>query len=164
MDDTYDDLPYSLPSSSRRPVGLGIDPPPPSSALPDPADVYHSHADHHIGHQPRQNQRHASPGPDASFGSSAPDEAADREEDDEDDDEDGSGEDEEEEEEGDGMSETSSAMYDPATDPEGFSRRLDELAGVLEMGEEEARAMRQGPMIGKAKKGVSVLLSMPLLG
>lgn len=68
----------------------------------------------------------------------------------------GEGEDdEEEEEEGEGdeeeyaASETSSAMYDAAADPEGFATRLDELAGVLEMGEEEMQALKWGPNIGR---------------
>jgi hypothetical protein len=69
--------------------------------------------------------------------------------------EEGEGEEEEEgggEDEGEElMSETSSAMFDPDADPEGWGRRLDELAGVLEMGEVEARAIRWGPAIGKVK-------------
>ncbi|WVR04358.1 hypothetical protein IAU60_001359 [Kwoniella sp. DSM 27419] len=48
-------------------------------------------------------------------------------------------------------SEGSSAQYDPDADPEGFAQRLDELAGVLEMGEEEARALRWGPAIGRER-------------
>lgn len=79
---------------------------------------------------------------------SAEDDDEDGEDDDDEDDEEEEGEDGE----GDGMSETSSAMYDPATDPEGFAKRLDELAGTLEISEEEARALRQGPAIGKGKK------------
>ncbi|WVQ83862.1 hypothetical protein IAT38_006006 [Cryptococcus sp. DSM 104549] len=48
-----------------------------------------------------------------------------------------------------GLSEGSSGMYDPDADPEAFARRLDELAGVLEMGEVEAKAMRWGPSFNK---------------
>lgn len=79
------------------------------------------------------------------------DEEDDDEEEDEDDDE------KDEDEDGDGMSETSSAMYDPSADPEGFARRLDELAGVLEMSGAEAKALREGPIIGKGKKGMSYI-------
>lgn len=45
----------------------------------------------------------------------------------------------------DGASETSSVMFDREADPEGWARRLDELAGVLEMGEKEAKALKWGP-------------------
>ena len=55
---------------------------------------------------------------------------------------------EEEKEEGEGetaeLSDSSSAMFEKDLDPEGWAERLDELAGVLEVGEEEARAMRWG--------------------
>jgi hypothetical protein len=54
---------------------------------------------------------------------------------------------------GEGHSETSSAMFDPDADPEGFARRQDELAGVLEMGEKEAKAIRWGPAIGRERDG-----------
>jgi hypothetical protein len=47
----------------------------------------------------------------------------------------------------DDQSDSSSIMFDPDVDPEGFARRLDELAGSLEMGEEEARAIRWGPQL-----------------
>jgi len=60
-----------------------------------------------------------------------------------------------EKEEGDAKSETSSVMFDYDVDPEGFARRLDELAGTLEVGEEEARALRWGPSIGKEANGSS---------
>jgi hypothetical protein len=61
---------------------------------------------------------------------------------------------EEEEEEGeDGASETSSAMYDAEADPEGYAQRLDELAGVLEIGERESRALKWGPGIGRERDG-----------
>jgi hypothetical protein len=73
-------------------------------------------------------------------------------------------EDEEEverEEEASAKSETSSVMYDPEVDPEGFARRLDELAGTLEVGQEEARALRWGPAIGREGDGESYpLVSM----
>jgi hypothetical protein len=59
----------------------------------------------------------------------------------------------EEEGEGDAKSETSSVMFDYDVDPEGFARRLDELAGTLEVGQEEARALRWGPAIGKEGNG-----------
>ena len=49
-------------------------------------------------------------------------------------------------------SDSSSAMFDREADPEGWARRLDELAGVLEVGEEEARAIRWGPTIGKERQ------------
>lgn len=65
---------------------------------------------------------------------------------------------EEGEGEGDAKSETSSVMFDYDVDPEGFARRLDELAGTLEVGEEEARALRWGPEIGKEGNGVFSLL------
>jgi hypothetical protein len=60
-------------------------------------------------------------------------------------------------EEGDGKSETSSVMFDYDVDPEGFARRLDELAGTLEVGEEEARALRWGPVMGKGGDSASPL-------
>ncbi|GMK57499.1 hypothetical protein CspeluHIS016_0403330 [Cutaneotrichosporon spelunceum] len=44
-------------------------------------------------------------------------------------------------------SEGSSAVFDPDNDPAGFAERLDELAGVMEIGEEEARALRWGPSL-----------------
>jgi hypothetical protein len=56
----------------------------------------------------------------------------------------------------DAKSETSSVMFDYDVDPEGFARRLDELAGTLEVGEEEARALRWGPEIRKEGNGRSV--------
>ena len=59
----------------------------------------------------------------------------------------------EREEEGDAKSETSSVMYDPEVDPEGFARRLDELAGTLEVGQVEARALRWGPAIASEREG-----------
>jgi hypothetical protein len=58
-------------------------------------------------------------------------------------------------EEGDAKSETSSVMFDYDVDPEGFARRLDELAGTLEVGEEEARALRRGPAVVKEGNGAS---------
>ncbi|CAK9784282.1 hypothetical protein CC85DRAFT_284891, partial [Cutaneotrichosporon oleaginosum] len=39
----------------------------------------------------------------------------------------------------------SSREYSPDMNPAGFAERLDELAGILEVGEEEARAVRWGP-------------------
>jgi hypothetical protein len=65
----------------------------------------------------------------------------------------------EEEDEGDednegyAESETSSAMFDPDADPEGFAKRLDELAGVKEIGEEETRALKWGPPIARGADG-----------
>ena len=81
------------------------------------------------------------------------DEAADEEEEDEE------GEEEEEEEsEGSGYgSETSSMIYDQNLDPDGWAKRLDELAGVMEMGEVEARALKWGPPIGKEREGEFLL-------
>jgi hypothetical protein len=61
-------------------------------------------------------------------------------------------------EEGDAKSETSSIMFDYDVDPEGFARRLDELAGTLEVGEEEARALRWGPAMVKEGNSASFLL------
>jgi len=55
-------------------------------------------------------------------------------------------------------SEASSVMFDRDLDPEGWAKRLDELAGVLEMGEEEARALRWGPALGRERDGGSPLL------
>ncbi|KAK6904067.1 hypothetical protein I203_107581 [Kwoniella mangroviensis CBS 8507] len=57
-------------------------------------------------------------------------------------------------------SESSSAQYDPDTDPEGFAQRLDELAGVLEIGEEESKAIRWGlPISQKQKQGPDLPLA-----
>ncbi|WWD21964.1 hypothetical protein CI109_106452 [Kwoniella shandongensis] len=69
-----------------------------------------------------------------------------------------------EEEEGEGeesyaQSESSSADYDADADPEAFARRLDELAGVLEVGEEEARALRWGPAMGRERDAPDLPLS-----
>ncbi|GFZ49046.1 hypothetical protein JCM24511_06796 [Saitozyma sp. JCM 24511] len=129
------------PSTIRQPVGLGISQTPAHPASP----AYHSDS---------------SPG-DVTFDDNGEGEGEGEGEGHEDEDEDGGeegveeGEEEEEgEDEGedvDVMSETSSAMFDPDADPEGWGRRLDELAGVLEMGEVEARAIRWGPPIGKMK-------------
>ena len=59
------------------------------------------------------------------------------------------GAEEEDEQEGDdAASDTSSADYDPDADPEGFAKRLDELAGVKEVGVREERAVRVGPVLG----------------
>lgn len=72
------------------------------------------------------------------------------------------GEQEEEDAEGDSgdedeaTSDTSSAMFDPEADPEGWAIRQDELAGVLEMGEEEARAIRWGSDMSKLDSGTSI--------
>ncbi len=73
----------------------------------------------------------------------------------------GEGEEGDEEEYGDGEgSETSSAMFDREGDPEGWAKRLDELAGVLEVGEEEARAVRWGPAIGRQRDGERIIPNM----
>ena len=62
-------------------------------------------------------------------------------------------------------SETSSALFDPEADPQGWAKRLDELAGVLEMDEEESRAMRWGPPLnpaeGKSHHHPQVLIKCP---
>ena len=60
---------------------------------------------------------------------------------------------EEEEEDEDLESDTSSAMFDPDMDPVGWARRLDELAGVLEVGEREVRSMKWGPNLTKEPEG-----------
>lgn len=60
-----------------------------------------------------------------------------------------------EEEEEEAASETSSVLFDQEADPEGWAQRLDELAGVIEAGEEESRALRWGPALGKEKDGKS---------
>ena len=78
------------------------------------------------------------------------DQVADEEEEGGEDDEEGE---EEEEEEYDGSSDTSSALFDPKADPDGFAKRLDELAGVLEVGEEEARALKWGAPMKKQANG-----------
>jgi hypothetical protein len=65
----------------------------------------------------------------------------------------GEDDDEEDEEEDYAASETSSAMYDPDADPEGFARRQDELAGILEIGEEETRALKWGPPLRRLQDG-----------
>lgn len=50
-------------------------------------------------------------------------------------------------------SDSSSAAFDPDEDPGGWAERLDELAGLLEVSEEEARALRWGPAIGLETDG-----------
>jgi hypothetical protein len=85
-------------------------------------------------------------------------------EDDEEGEAEGDGEGDEEVEEGeeeDSLSDTSSAEYDPDADPEGFAKRLDELAGLREVGVVEERAVRGGPALGllsgeKAQRGMSL--------
>ncbi|WVQ97742.1 hypothetical protein IAU59_004856 [Kwoniella sp. CBS 9459] len=72
---------------------------------------------------------------------------------------DGEEDEEGEEEEEYAQSESSSAQYDPDADPEGFAQRLDELAGVLEVGEEEARAIRWGPAMAKDRDAPALPLS-----
>lgn len=52
-----------------------------------------------------------------------------------------------------GESDGSSAAYDPDDDPEAWAERLDELAGVLEMSEVEARALRRGPAVARERDG-----------
>lgn len=49
----------------------------------------------------------------------------------------------------DDASDGSSDLYDPDADPEAFAKRLDELAGVLEMNEVEQTALKWDPPIGK---------------
>lgn len=49
----------------------------------------------------------------------------------------------------DDASDGSSDLYDPDADPEAFAKRLDALAGVLEMNEVEATALKWDPPIGK---------------
>lgn len=50
-------------------------------------------------------------------------------------------------------SDASSLGFHPDDNPEAWAERLDELAGVLEMSEGEARAMRWGPPIGAERGG-----------
>ncbi|KAK4683951.1 hypothetical protein P7C73_g6257, partial [Tremellales sp. Uapishka_1] len=54
-------------------------------------------------------------------------------------------------------SENSSAAFDPEVDPVGYSKRLDELAGTLEMSEGEARATRWGPSLRRKSDSVEPL-------
>ncbi|WRT65098.1 uncharacterized protein IL334_002040 [Kwoniella shivajii] len=65
---------------------------------------------------------------------------------------------EEEDEDGEGSyaaSEGSSAQYDPEADPETFARRLDELAGILEISEQESNANKWGiPIINKKNQDI----------
>jgi hypothetical protein len=61
---------------------------------------------------------------------------------------------EEDEEDYDASSDTSSVIFDPKTDPEGFARRLDELAGVLEVSEQEAQALKWGAPIKRQADGM----------
>lgn len=141
-----DDFDHSFSGPSQgRPIGLGISHPAAPISLPDPQHTYQSQSP--AGHRPA-----SPPDMDASFGSIPEDldntfEEQPEEGDNQDE------EAEEEEGEGDGASETSSAVYDPKVDPEGFARRQDELAGLLEIGEEEVRVIRQGPILGKGQKG-----------
>ncbi|WOO77863.1 uncharacterized protein LOC62_01G001421 [Vanrija pseudolonga] len=57
-----------------------------------------------------------------------------------------------------GESDGSSAAYDPDDDPEAWAERLDELAGVLEMSEVEARALRWGPAVGRERDAADLPL------
>lgn len=190
MDDSF----LSRPGPSRparQPIGLGIDAGIPSTSLPDPADIYHSHSHFHSlrmppGRSTSGGRSRSPPVLDLSFGSDAAGtvgvhghvagmvqddsgEGGERDESgflgvqgedgemDGDDaeaeaEDEAEGEGEAEGDEEDAASETSSAMYDPQVDPEGFARRLNELAGMMEMSEEETRAMRQGPIVGKGHK------------
>jgi hypothetical protein len=142
MDNSYE---HYEPQPGSQPVqAVHFATPPP--VRPNPAQSYHSaRTQPHPGQPPR-----TVPAQDASFASSGQQEMEDS----------GDGQEGEESDRGedeDGMSNTSSAMYDPAADPAEFAKRLDELAGILEMSEEESRALRQGPVVGKRKKGVSIL-------
>ena len=60
-------------------------------------------------------------------------------------------------------SETSSVIFNHEADPEGWAKRLDELAGVLETSEVEARAIRWGPAIGHDKDGASLYLLLEMM-
>jgi hypothetical protein len=93
------------------------------------------------------------------------------------DNEEGEGEEDEEEEEDeddegqdeddDNASATSSQVYDRESDPEGYASRLDELAGVLEMGQVELNAIKWGPVMGKQRDGefkLLLLLHLLVLG
>jgi hypothetical protein len=118
----------SLQTPDSRPIGLGLNPP---TQLPNPDDSY----------QPYWNAS----GPTEPSGQVDDDdeEAEGEENDGEDDDEEGAAGSEDER-----MSETSSAMFDPEADPEGYAMRLDELAGVLELSEKEEQALRWAPTKG----------------
>lgn len=146
--------PPSQTSAHMPSVGLGINAPMPAD-FPETSASYPPYADQL---SPGAERSADGPHPDASFdyeteGGGEGDEGSGEEgEDDEEEEEDEDEEDGAEEE--DGMSETSSAMFDQEADPQGWARRLDELAGVLEMGEEEARSLRWGPKMGRKQQGM----------
>ncbi|EIW68622.1 hypothetical protein TREMEDRAFT_57164, partial [Tremella mesenterica DSM 1558] len=124
--------PYQTPTTA---VGLGLNPPQPfptSFPSPGPVHVQPMQGDpwaiHRIPPEPPTSPIPAEEQHGEQVG------------------EEGEGAEEEEEE---AMSEGSSAEYDPETNPEEWANRLDELAGVLEVGEEEARAIRWGPALGQ---------------
>lgn len=147
MDSSVDDIDDSiLPHlASRRllappPVGLGLSHPFPRN-LPDPNESY----------------EYALPGTSpAAPGAEADDEEGDEDEevgDEEEEEAEESGDEEEEGEEDGTGSEGSSILFDRDMDPEGWAKRLDEIAGVLEMNEVENRAIRWGPAIGRQNPG-----------
>ena len=140
-DDSLPSLPG--PSNPRNafqtpenPVGLGIHPRIAPNNLPEPDESFASREEGGW----RQG---ASPAPSAEVNDEEEEEEAEEEE--------------MEETEG---SETSSMMFDREGDPEGWARRLDELAGVLEVKEEEARAMRWGPAMGIEREGEYIVARM----
>lgn len=138
MDDSGDQIDYERYTSMARSAPHSGDVHPRGGASPASMRPYDSEGDD----------------PDASYGEPGieheeEDEPEEEGEDEDQEDEDDAGEEEEDY----AVSDTSSAMYDPAADPEGFARRQDELAGVLEMGEEEAKALKWGPAIGRRSDG-----------
>ena len=155
MDESMEDEDSLLSSSSFYPTTRGGPPP----ILPTLAPGRHQDASFDCPTHPRRVVPLAGRMP-----GSGPDEDEDEEEEEEDplDDEAERAEEEEEDEadeDGDGYAEsdTSSAMFDPDADPEGFAKRLDELAGVKEIGEEETRALKWGPPISRGADGESAL-------
>ncbi|WVW78802.1 hypothetical protein I302_100764 [Kwoniella bestiolae CBS 10118] len=171
MDDSMEegDSLFSLPGPSHRPRALYQTPPQPinptSTSAPNTAVGLGFQSSVVPEHLPEMEDSFEQPNTwrAGAGGASPPDiststsyEYAQHEEQDEE----AEGEGEEEEEGSYEASESSSAQYDPEADPEGFAQRLDELAGVLEIGEEESKAIRWGlPISKKQKRGPGLPLN-----
>jgi hypothetical protein len=149
MDDSMDEEPSRISTTSYYPAHTnGPRPIPPSFSRADSSFSYPVRLHPSAHSTPRHEESHDASG----FQDEADhieEERPEEEHDEQDHEEDEAGEEGEEM----GGSETSSVMFDAEADPEGFAKRLDELAGVLEKSEEEVRALKWGPPIGRCVKG-----------
>ena len=145
------DSSFTGPSRGVGAVGIGISNParPFPAVFPNPVAAYAQPQQgqaERMGRDPWAAHRAHGEGPQSQQGiqydQASPEQGGISEEQEEEEEGEEQGEEDEE------MSEGSSADYDAEADPEGWAKRLDELAGVLEISEEEARAVRWGPALG----------------